>query len=106
MSFNAIFKALGGNKMNQAEKIGLVGMILGIGAISDVIMFYIYSNIPFLADYVWILVPIYYGVGLVGGIIGLILSIWGLSIKSSTFGIIGILTSAAAVIIVIIGFFL
>jgi len=92
--------------MEKGDIFGIVGMVLGIGAVSDLVMYFVITTVPLytsMLPYMMpILMPMLYGIVIGGGIVGVILSIIGVAKNGSEFGIIGIITSPLAVIIFII----
>jgi len=94
--------------MEKGDIYGLVGLILGVAAISNVVLYFVYSGIqiPMFEMIMPILLPIFYATILGGGIVGIILSIIGISKNRSKFGYIGIITSLLGVVIFILMIFL
>ena len=86
-------------RMEKGDVYGLIGMILGIQAISDVALYFVYSAIPMFAAMMPILMPVLYAMVYGGGIAGLILSIIGISMNRSKFGYIGLITSLLGIVI-------
>ncbi|NVM29269.1 MAG: hypothetical protein HWN65_10560 [Candidatus Helarchaeota archaeon] len=83
--------------MEQGDKLGLVGMILGISAASNIVLYFVFSNIPLYQAFWGLFMIIFYATIYGGGSVGLILSIIGTSKSGSKFGIIGIITSAIGI---------
>ncbi len=92
--------------MEQGDKIGLVGMILSLGAVINLVTYFIYANIPLFQSYMGLLLIFTYAYVLGGGSVGLVLSIIGTAKSGSTFGIIGIIGSSLSLVIMFVFFFL
>ena len=84
--------------MEKGEVFGIVGMALGIGAVTNIVMYIIYLNIPYYASIMPMLRAIVLPIAIATSSIGLILSVVGLSKKSSIFGILGLIFSIVAII--------
>jgi hypothetical protein len=93
-------------RMEKGDIYGLVGMILGLGAVSDLVTYFVIISLPMytsLLPYLMpILMPMLYAIVIGGGIVGVILSIIGISKNGSKFGVIGLIASVPAIIIFIL----
>ncbi|MHA1264350.1 MAG: hypothetical protein ACTSRS_03865 [Candidatus Helarchaeota archaeon] len=87
--------------MEKGDIIGLVGMVLGIGAATNIFLYILFYQIPFYQSMWWLFQGIFYATILGSGIAGLILSIIGISKNRSKFGIVGLITSAFAIAVFI-----
>ncbi len=85
--------------MEKGDIYGIIGMALGIGAITDIVLYFIYSNIPLFQSMWWVFMGIFYAMIYGGGPVAVILSIIGISKNKSKFGIIGLITAASAIVI-------
>ncbi|HUY00560.1 MAG TPA: hypothetical protein VMV49_13455 [Candidatus Deferrimicrobium sp.] len=91
--------------MEQGDKYGLVGMILGLGAIADAVLYIVYSFIPFYDFIMPIMLTITYIYVFGGGSVGIILSSIGISKNGAKFGKVGLLTSIFGIIIFVLALF-
>jgi len=91
--------------MEKGDIYGLVGMCLGIGAISDVLLYFVYDALPMFDFMMAMMLIICCIVIFGGGTVGLILSIIGISKNRSKFGYIGLITALLGIVIFIIVIF-
>ena len=92
-------------RMEKGDIYGLVGMCLGIGAITDVVLYLVYAGIPIFDFIMPVIRIICYVVIFGGGTVGVILSIIGISKNRSKFGSIGLITSLLGIAIFILMIF-
>ena len=83
--------------MEKGDIYGLIGMVMGIQAAINIILYYVFGMIPLYQSFWGILLVTFYATIYGGGIAGIILSIIGISMNGSKFAIIGLISAALAV---------
>ncbi|TFG04695.1 MAG: hypothetical protein EU536_04035 [Promethearchaeota archaeon] len=84
--------------MEKGDIYGLIGMVTGIQAASDIPLYFLFAMIPLYASYWGLFMVVFYAAIYGGGSVGLILSIIAISKNRSKFGIIGLITAAIGIV--------
>lgn len=90
--------------MEQGDKFGLVGMILGLEGVISIISVLFYIPMMSIPALIQMEIAIVYISVLGGGTVGIILSIIGIAKNKSKFGIIGLIFASLAYVIFILFF--